>query len=218
MAAYPEPNADRRFDFSRVDSQLSQLGREPFGPALLSVCTLAFFLGLRRSSGVGLCGVSSSALRRSSTARSSPIGSNFPCLSYHRSQGAVSFQKEPVPDPELDSQGLDRVMPSLVGFEPPISGPFESIYLELARFHDNDRVVTAVDGLFVDPKLSLKGSSVSLCSTVSGCVLDNDRGRDVFLPENVGPAIVSVEIGRNTRHIKPIGAIAPCSGGSVSRQ
>ena len=96
--------------------------------------------------------IASSARRCSSSARSSAIGSKLPCVSYHRSQGADLVPEKPVPDPELDSQRLDRVVPAFVGFEPPISGPFESMDLELTGFHHEDGVIPAVDGLLVDPE------------------------------------------------------------------
>jgi hypothetical protein len=98
--------------------------------------------------------------------------------------GCCLVPEKPVPDTQLDSQGLDGVMPARIGFKPPIPGPFETIDFELTRFNDNDGVVTAVDGLLVDPEFPFECSSVPLFRTVPRRVLDDDRRRNVFLPEN----------------------------------
>ena len=117
-----------------------------------------------------------------------------------------------VPHAKLNSEGLDRVMPAFVGLQPPVFRSFESMHFELTGFHDNDGVVTPVDGVLVDPKLPFVRRSISLFGTVSRRILDDDRWGNQFFPEDIGASIVAIEIGRYARYIKPIGRNRPSLG------
>ena len=76
-------------------------------------------------------------------------------------------------------------------------GPFESVNFQLAGFDDEDGVIAALDGLLVDPELSLVRSAVTLFRAVSRGVFDEDRRLDVLFPENIRPAVMPIELGRN---------------------
>ena len=108
-------------DRRRVDSQLAQLGRELFGPALVVVSSVD-----RSSSALGVLASALLAFLLRLLWRSS-LGS-FVADGQQIALGVVPSQpgrrlvpEKPVPDAKVDSERLDPVMAALVGCQPPIS-------------------------------------------------------------------------------------------------
>jgi hypothetical protein len=191
-------------DRRRIDSQLAQLGRELFGPALLNVGTLPFLFGLvTLFLGFATFFLSSEVfLDRAFLADWQQIALGV----IPPEPGCCLVVKEPMPDAEVDSHRLDPEVPSFVGRHPAISALLKPVNLELARVYHEYRVMRSLDGLFVDPELSFVRGAVALFCSIFRRVFDQDRWLDVLLPEDVRATIAPIQIRWNAGNVKPVGA------------
>ena len=139
-----------------IDAQIAELCREPLGALIGDIGALAFRLGALAfrlgalAFRLGVLAFHLGALAFHLGALAFHLGA-FRVIRQHAPLGIEPAEPgchlvrvESTPDTQLDPERLDRVVPSLIGFQPPIPGALEPVDFELPRFDHEDRVVAAL--------------------------------------------------------------------------